>query len=64
MYEIKITGLVAKLTTDLPADKDFTIEVKPPVGAVLHVERRTPVKLETYRMQHMQPPLRCRTLLP
>ena len=48
MHEIKITGLVAKLTTDLPADKEFTIEVKPPVGAVVHLERRTPVKLETY----------------
>ena len=48
MYEIKVTGLVAKLGTDLPKDKAFTLEVKPPVGAVLHVERRTPVTLEAY----------------
>ena len=48
MYEIKITGLEAKLVTDLPKDKAFTLEVKPPVGAVLHVERRTPVTLEAY----------------
>lgn len=48
MYELNITGLVAKLTTDLVADKRFTLEVKPPKGAVLHLERRTPVSLETY----------------
>ena len=48
MYEIKLTGLVAKLATDLPGDKDFTFEVKPPVGAVLHVERRTPDALDAY----------------
>ena len=48
MYEIKITGLEAELATDLPKDKAFTVEVKPPVGAVLHIERTTPVVLETY----------------
>ena len=48
MYEIKITGLVAKLGTDLPKDKAFTLEVKPPVGAVLHIERWTPVTLEAF----------------
>ena len=48
MYEIKITGLEAKLTTDLKADSPFSIEIKPPAGAVLHFERRTPVALETY----------------
>ena len=48
MYEVKIIGLVTKLNPDLPKDKAFTIEVKPPVGAVLHIERRTPVVLESY----------------
>ena len=48
MYEVKLTGMVAKLTTDLSKDKTFTLEVKPPVGAVLHIERTTPVVLDTY----------------
>ena len=48
MYEVKVTGLVAKLGTDLPKDKAFVLEVKPPVGAVLHIERRTPVLLDSY----------------
>ena len=48
MYEIKMTGLIAKLNPDLTADKLFAFQVKPPVGAVLHMERRTPVNLDTY----------------
>ena len=48
MYEIKVTGMEAKLTTDLKKDTAFTLEVKPPVGAVLHIERWTPVVLDTY----------------
>ena len=48
MYEIKMTGLVAKLDPDLKADKLFAFQVKPPVGAVLHMERRTPVNLDTF----------------
>ena len=48
MYEVKVIGLVSKLGTDLPKDKDFTLEVKPPQGAVVHINRRTPVVLETY----------------
>ena len=48
MYEVKITGLVAALGTDLAKDRDFTIELKPPKGAVLHIERRTPVFPETF----------------
>ena len=47
MYEVKVTGLVAKLTTDLPKNTDFILEVKPPSGAVLHIERRTPTYLDT-----------------
>ena len=46
MYEIKLSNLVGQLTTDLPKDKAFTLEIKPPVGAVYHVERRSPVVLE------------------
>ena len=48
MYEVKVIGLIAKLGTDLPKDKAFTLEVKPPQGAVGHINRRTPVVLETY----------------
>ena len=46
MYEMKITGLVSSLSPDLPKDKAFSIEVKPPQGAVVHLERMTPVVLE------------------
>ena len=48
MYEIKIIGLVSKLNPDLPKDKAFTLEVKPPQGAVVHIERMTPVVLEDF----------------
>ena len=48
MYEIKLTTLVTKLNPDLPKDKAFTIQLKPPQGAVLHINRMTPVVLETY----------------
>ena len=49
MYEIKLTGLVAKLDPDLPKDKAFAIQVKPaPQGAVVHIARMTPVVLEPY----------------
>ena len=46
MYEIKITGLVAALTTDLKKDTEFTIQIKPAQGAVVNLGRRTPVFLE------------------
>ena len=48
MYQITIKGLEAKLTTDLKVDTDFILEIKPPQGAVLHIQRRTPVVYETY----------------
>ena len=48
MYEIKLTGLVAKLDPDLPKDKLFNVNIKPPVGAVLHIQRTTPVSLEAF----------------
>ena len=47
MYEVKITGLVWALNADLLKDIPFIIELKPPVGALLHIERTTPVVLET-----------------
>ena len=47
IYEIVLTNL-ANLTGDLSTATDFTVEVTPPKGAVLHIERRTPVYLETY----------------
>ena len=48
IYEIKLTGLIAKLATDLKKDTEFTIAVKPPAGAVVQLSRRTPVVLDTY----------------
>ena len=48
LYEITITGLETKLTGDLKEDTIFFIQVKPPKGAVVQIERRTPVALETY----------------
>ena len=48
MYEVKIIGLDTKLNPTLLKDRSFTLEVKPPQGAVIHIERRTPVVLETF----------------
>ena len=48
MYEVKIIGLEAKLSPDLVKDKAFTLQVKPPQGAVVEIARRTPVVLEAY----------------
>ena len=47
IYEVKVTGLVAKLNPDLPKKKMFNLLVKPPVGAVVRVQRTTPVNLNT-----------------
>ncbi len=46
MYEVKVIGLKDKLNPDLPKDKNFTLEVKPPSGAVVYINRTTPVVLE------------------
>ena len=48
IYEINITGLVAKLIPDLKADQVFSIQIKPPLGAVVRLERRTPVNLDNF----------------
>ncbi len=50
VFEIEIPGLQTgganQLTTQLGVDTEFTIEVIPPTGAVLFIQRRTPVSLE------------------
>ena len=48
MYEIKLTGLVAKLNPDLKGDQVSMVQIKPPLGAVIRFQRRTPVTLDTY----------------
>ena len=45
-FEINIPGMVSLLATDLGADQTFTIEVIPPRGAVLFVQRTLPISLE------------------
>ena len=53
VYEIKMTGLEStgsgtnNLTTALGVDTTFSLEVIPPKGAVLFVERSTPIYWET-----------------
>ena len=48
IYEVKITGMVAKLNPDLGTSDNFTLQLIPPQGAVVHIERRTPVLLDDY----------------
>ena len=48
MYEITLIGLFAKLAPDLSTGDLFTVQVKPPQGAVVQIERTTPVVLESY----------------
>ena len=40
--------MVAKLNPALGTSDDFTLELVPPQGAVVHIERRTPVLLDDY----------------
>ena len=47
VYEVTLNNLTS-LTGDLSTDTQFTVEMIPPQGAVLHIERTTPVWLETY----------------
>ena len=46
VFEIQLPGLVAKLDPDLGTDKTFTLEVIPPRGAVLFIQRTTPISME------------------
>ncbi|MFH1169787.1 MAG: archaellin/type IV pilin N-terminal domain-containing protein [Chloroflexota bacterium] len=45
-------NLIDALGTDLTINKTFTIEVKPPVGAVLNIERTTPPYIDTIMNLH------------
>ena len=47
IYEVTLANM-ANLTGDLTTDTEFTIEVIPPQGAVLFIQRRTPVFLEVF----------------
>ena len=48
VYEVKLLRMVPNLTTPLETGDTFIIEVIPPQGAVLHIERTTPDFLEVY----------------
>ena len=45
-------NLIDALTTDLSINKKFMIEVKPPIGAVLNIERTTPAFVDTIMNLH------------
>jgi flagellin FlaB len=47
VFEVQVPGMVALLTPDLGTNEAFTLEVIPPTGAVLFVQRTTPVAMET-----------------
>jgi flagellin FlaB len=47
VFEIQIPDMVAALTPDLGTNHPFTLEVIPPSGAVLFIQRTTPVAMET-----------------
>ena len=46
VFEINIPSMVDLLATDLAVDETFTIEVIPPKGAVLFIQRTLPISLE------------------
>ena len=48
MYELSLLAMETDLTTNLIKSKQFILEVMTPKGAVLHVERTTPVQVEKY----------------
>ena len=45
-------NLIDALDTYLTVNKQFTIEIKPPVGAVLNIERTTPAYIDTIMNLH------------
>ncbi len=47
VFEISIPGMVALLDPDLGTDQTFSLEIIPPRGAVLFIERTTPISMET-----------------
>ena len=48
IIEISISGLETALTTNLGTSTTFSIQVLPPQGATLHIERTTPPVLAKY----------------
>ncbi len=54
VFEIKILNMDTQtgtdLTTDLPTGTTFTLEVIPPKGAVLYIQRVTPISFELYTL--------------
>ena len=48
LYEMMMTGLEAKLTTDLKKDTIFYIQVKPPKGAVVQMTRALGLELASF----------------
>ena len=46
VFQITLLDMTTQLATDLGTNKDFTLELVPPRGAVLFIGRRTPVSLE------------------
>ena len=54
VFEVQIlnmdTGTGTDINTTLPIDTEFTLEVLPPKGAVLFIQRTTPVSFEIYTL--------------
>ena len=48
LYEISLLNMESNLATNLANSKTFVIEVIPPQGAVLYIERTTPVVVAKY----------------
>ncbi len=48
IYEISLLGMESNLATNLANSKTFSVEVIPPQGAVLFIERTTPVVVAKY----------------
>jgi flagellin FlaB len=44
---VEVTVPLASLTTALGANTQFTLEIKPPTGAVINLNRSTPAAIET-----------------
>lgn len=47
VFEIVLLNMDTQLATDLGTNKEFTLEIIPPSGAVLFIGRRTPTSLES-----------------
>jgi flagellin FlaB len=47
VFEVNIPNMVTLLNPDLGTDQTFTLEVIPPTGAVLFIQRTTPIALES-----------------